>query len=66
MNAKFSEHKQYLKIKLEGYRSRVLGIERSRNWYLPVRPNSTDTQAWYTGWDLADSDIPKIQNKYPS
>ena len=52
-----TDSKQYLKIKLDGYRSFCLKIPRDRNWFEPVRPNSTDTLAWYDGWDLAFKEL---------
>lgn len=51
------DSKQFLKIRLVGYRSRVLGIPRTNNWFLPLRPLSTDTTAWFDGWDLADKEL---------
>ena len=44
---------------IEGYRARVKEIARNRNWYMPVRPNTQDSNEWFAGWDLADSDINK-------
>lgn len=56
MNTDYGQ-KQYHIKRLEGYRACVACIPRSRNWYTPVRPGSTDEKGWFDGLDLANKDL---------
>lgn len=48
------------KVKLQGYRSYILGISVNRNWHLPW-PKSKEFEAWIEGWDLAYRDNQKAE-----
>jgi hypothetical protein len=50
------ESRQFLKIRLEGYRAMIRGIPQENNWYEKVRPGTTDSIAWDNGWVLAFRD----------
>ena len=42
---------------VDGYRACVLGIPRRNNWFSTVRPNTKDSNQWFSGWDKANKDL---------
>lgn len=48
-----------LQVKLQGYRSCILGIPVNDNWHTPW-PKSKEFTAWIEGWDLAHRDAQSI------